>query len=77
MIAVDEIHIRVSRRAKQDGIARRAADEGVGGGVVGAKVGFDFDDACGKKLAALAADEEFAKEVRAYETRVAVVERAG
>ncbi len=65
MIAVNEINVRVSGRTEEHHIARRAADGSVCGGIVGTQVGFDFDDASGEKFAALAAYENFAKQVRA------------
>ena len=77
MIAVDEIHVRVSRRAEEDSVARGASDEGVRGGIADAGIGFDLDDASGEKFAALAADQDFAEQVVGDEAGVAVVEGAG
>ena len=77
MIAVDEIHIRISRRAEKNGVARSASNEGVRSGIAGARVGFDFDDASGEKFAALTADEDFSEQVGGDGAGVAVVEGAG
>jgi hypothetical protein len=77
MIPVDEIHVRASGRAEEDGVARGASDEGVGGGIVGSEISFDLDDASSEEFAALAADEDFAEQIGADEARVAVVEGAG
>ena len=66
----------MSRRAKEDGVAQRASDEGVRRGIAGARIGFDLDDASGEKLAPLAPDEDFAEKIRADEARIAVVEGA-
>src|SRR5437870_2848727 len=49
----------------------------MGSGIIGAEVGFDFDDASAEEFAALPADQDFAEEIGADEARVAVVEGAG
>lgn len=76
MIAIDEIHVRESRRTEEDGVARGASDEGVRGGIADARIGFDFDDTRSEKFAALAADENFPEQIRSDEAGVAVVEGA-
>jgi hypothetical protein len=48
MIAVDEIDIGVAGRAKEDSIAGGLSAVGVGSGVDGAEVGFGFNDASGE-----------------------------
>ena len=49
----------------------------MGGGIVGPEVGFDLDDAPGEEFAALAADDEFTKQIGSDQAWVAVVEGAG
>jgi len=48
----------------------------VGGGIVGPEVGFDLDDAPGEEFAALAADDEFTKQIGSDQAWVAIVEAA-
>ena len=43
--AIDEVNVGMAGRAEEDSIAGGFSGEGVGGRVVGAEVGFDFDDA--------------------------------
>jgi hypothetical protein len=45
--AVDEVDVCVSRWAEEDGVGGSQAAGGVGGGIGGTEVGFDFDDAAG------------------------------
>jgi len=58
--AVDEIDVGEAGRTEEDGVAGGFADEGVGGWVVEAEVGFDFRDAAGEALAVERAGDEFA-----------------
>src|ERR1039458_6424714 len=55
---IDEVHIGVARRPKDDLGARSNAARGVGGLVVCAQVGFGFDDDAGGG----AVDEDFAEQ---------------
>jgi hypothetical protein len=71
--AVDEVDIRVTWRAEQDFVPRRWAAMRVRGGVrgrvMGAKVGFDFDDAAGQPSGASAVREDFAEQAWGYVLR--------
>ena len=58
--AVDEIDVGEAGRTEEDGVAGGFADEGVGGWVVEAEVGFDFRDASGEAFAVERAGDEFA-----------------
>ena len=48
MISVDEVDIGMTGRAEQHGVAQGGAGGRVSGGIFGAEVGFDFDDAGGE-----------------------------
>ena len=48
VVAVDEVNVGVARRPEQNRGAGGVAGGGVGGGIVLAEVGFDFDDAGGE-----------------------------
>jgi hypothetical protein len=61
--AVDEVDVGEAGRSEEDGVACGLTGEGVGGGVVEAEVGFDFEDAAGEVFAVEGADEELAEEV--------------
>ena len=71
--AVDEVDVGPAGRAVDDLCAGGDAAGGVGGFVVRAEVGFDFDDGGGEG----AADEEFAEEVAGDGDGVAGVEAFG
>ncbi len=65
MIAVDEIHVSLTRRAEQDGVAGGSAGGGVSGGIIPAEIGFYFDDAGAKDFFS-AAEQEFAKKIAGH-----------
>jgi hypothetical protein len=49
----------------------------VGSRIIGAEIGFDFNDSPSEEFAALSAHEDFAQQVRADEARIAIIERSG
>ena len=63
MHAVDEVDVRETGWAKEHGVARGLADEGMRGWIGEAEVGFDFRDAAGEALAVESAGDELAEEV--------------
>ena len=71
--SVDEVDIGVAGRAEENGVAEGASGGGVGGGVVFAEVGFDFDDAGGAAAAARAfiANQNLAQEFTSYAAGIA------
>ncbi len=68
--AVDEVDIRVTRRAEQDFVPRRWPAMRMRGGIgcrgVGAEVGFDFDYTAGEPSGTSAVREDFAEQSRGY-----------
>jgi len=72
VIAVNEVHIRVSRRTEQDGVARSESGEGVRGGIVCAQVGFIFNNASREQFSSLAPDEQLAQQLASYRDRIAI-----
>ena len=80
MIAVDEIDIGMSGRAKKNGIAKCSACRSVSRRILFAEVGFHFNDACGEPCVSGVPNQNFPKELAGYEARVAgeegTIERA-
>lgn len=74
MNSVDKIDIRVTRRAEQDCVARGAARGGMGGGVIGAEVGFGFNNATGQNFAVYFPEYDFAEEIAGDHVGCGVVE---
>src|SRR5262249_12829773 len=77
VIPVDEVNIRVSRRAKEDSVAFGHPGGGVGGRIALAEISFDFDDAADEPLLTPSADQHLAQQVAGDAARVAGEERAG
>src|SRR5271166_5640234 len=76
MVAVDEIHVGVPRRAEEHRIAWSETCIRVRGGIVLAEVRFVLDDPAGEQLPAFATDEQFAQQLASHDNRVAVEELA-
>ena len=74
MISVYEVHVRISRRPKENRVPHSPADRCMRGGIVGAQIGFNFHDASGEHLAPLPPHENLAEEIRSDQARVAIVE---
>jgi hypothetical protein len=79
--AVDGVNIGVPGRTEEDEVARGGTAMRVGGwigrDVVGAEVGFDFDDSSGYDATGFAVREHFAEETRGYDFRAGFEEGAG
>src|SRR5271157_2303166 len=76
MVAVDEVHIGVSRGAEEYRVARSETCIRVRGGIVRAEIRFVFDDPAGEQRPAFATDEQFAQQLASHGNRVAVEELA-
>src|SRR5215472_7198441 len=80
MIPVDEIDVSMPRRAKQDGVPCGSAGSGVCRGIIGAEVGFGFNDAPGEEGCFRAilrqSHQNFAQQVWRNPPWVAIVEIA-
>ena len=76
MISVNEIHVSMSRRAKEHSISRGAPGRRMGRGIVFSQVGLDFDDPGSQQFPALPPQQDFAQKVTAYYPRITRVERA-
>jgi len=82
--AVNEVNVGMAGRAEQDGIARSLTGGGVGGGIIFAEIGFDFDDAGGQAGAAPScfflscyfSNQHLAEKFAGYATGIAVEEFA-
>lgn len=61
--AVDEVDVGVSHGAEEDAVAVGLADVGVGGRIMGAEIGFGFDDATEGGLVALEVGEVAAEQL--------------
>src|SRR5690606_37735251 len=72
--AVGEVDVHVPGLAEHGGVARGLAAVGVRGGVLGAAVGLDLDDAAG---APVVAHQQLVQQLRRDLARVAPVEAAG
>jgi len=75
--AVDEVDVGVAGWSEQHGRASGVSGGGVGGGIIFAEVGFDFDDAGGERGSSVFTDQHFAQEFAGYAARIAGVESAG
>jgi len=76
VVAVDEIHVRESRRPKQNRVASRIAGGGMSGGIVLAKVSFDFHDARGEIQISGPPDQHLSQELPSHAPRITPKERA-
>jgi hypothetical protein len=76
VVAVDEVHVRVSWRAKEHGVARSQTGVGVRGGIVCTEVGFALHDAARKQPPALSPDEQLAQQLASHRDRIAIEEFA-
>lgn len=77
MVAVNEINIRVSWRAKQNGVARGLSGRGMRGGIVGSQIGFDFNNSRDQTLSPLPPDQKFPQQIRPDDARIAIVKSVG
>jgi len=71
VIPVNEVDVGVTGWSEEHGSAGGVAGGRVGGGVVLAEVGFDFDDAGGAAVWSGVTDENFAQEFAGYAARTA------
>ncbi len=76
MIAVNEVHVRVSRRPEEHRVARSSTGIRVRRRIVDSEVGFVFDDSAGEKCSSFAADQQLAQQFASNGHRIAIEEFA-
>ena len=74
VIAVNEVHVGVSGRPEEDGIARSAAGVSVRRRIFGSEIGFVFDDTASEQRASFAADQQLAQQLASHGHRIAIEE---
>ena len=76
VIAVNEVHIGMSGRPEEDGIARRASGVSVRRWIFNSEIGFIFDDTAGEQRSSFAANQQLAEQLASYGHRIAIEEFA-
>ena len=76
VIAVNEVHVGMSRRPEENGIARSAPGVSVRRRILDSEVGFIFDDTAGEQPPAFAANQQLAQQLASHGHRIAIEEFA-